>query len=457
MSTKRLYKLLVIMLVAVLAISACAPAATQAPVATDAPPATDAPTATDAPVATEPAEVVTITYYIDDNPTNVASAENQIAAFEAANPGIKVELETHPGGGDGDNLVKTRIATGEMSDVFRYNAGSLFQALNPQENLLDLTDEAFQANIIDSFKPTVTAGGRIYGVPEEAAMGGGVLYNKKIYAELGLSVPKTWAEFMANNEKIKQAGKVAVIQTFGDTWTSQLFVLADYYNVQAAVPDFAEKYTANQAKYATTPAALKSFERQEEIFKGGYLNEDFASAKFSDGVRMVALGEGAHYPMLTFAIGGIAQDYPDNLADVGFFAMPGDDAAKNGLTVWMPAAVYISKNTSHPDEAKLFVAFLASTEGCDARSAANGATGPYLIKGCELPEDVPPAVADLLPYFQIDGATAPALEFLSPIKGPSLEQITVEVGSGIRSAADAAALYDLDVEKQAQQLGLPGW
>jgi raffinose/stachyose/melibiose transport system substrate-binding protein len=66
-------------------------------------------------------------------------------------------------------------------------------------------------------------------------------------------------------------------------------------------------------------------------------------------------------------------------------------------------------------------------------------------------------VADLLPYFQEDGATAPALEFLSPIKGPALEQITVEVGSGLRTAADAAALYDLDVEKQAQQLGLPDW
>ena len=60
-------------------------------------------------------------------------------------------------------------------------------------------------------------------------------------------------------------------------------------------------------------------------------------------------------------------------------------------------------------------------------------------------------------YFQEGGHSAPALEFLSPIKGPALEQITVEVGSGIRSAADGAALYDEDVKKQAQQLGLPGW
>ena len=78
-------------------------------------------------------------------------------------------------------------------------------------------------------------------------------------------------------------------------------------------------------------------------------------------------------------------------------------------------------------------------------------------KDCALPADVPGAVADMLPYFQTEGMTAPALEFLSPIKGPALEQITVEVGSGIRPAAEATALYDQDVEKQAKQLGLPTW
>jgi raffinose/stachyose/melibiose transport system substrate-binding protein len=403
-------------------------------------------------------EPVTLSYYIDDNPTNVATAEGLKAAFEAENPGIKIEIETHPGGSEGDNLVKTRLATGEMGDVFRYNAGSLFQALNPPQTMLDLTNEPWQANVIDSFKPVVTApDGKIYGAPEEASMGGGILYNKKIYEELGLSVPKTWDEFMANNEKIKAAGKVAVIQTFGDTWTSQLFVLGDFYNVQAANPNFAADYTAGKAKYATTPAAMAGFQHGADVFKAGYLNEDFAAAKFEDGVRMVATGEGAHYPMLTFAIGAIAQDYPDNLKDVGFFAIPGTDPAKNGVTVWMPAAVYIAKTTRHPEEAKKFLAFIASPKGCDVRSAANGATGPYLIKGCTLPADVPPAVTELQSYFDKDGLTAPALEFLSPVKGPALEQITVEVGSGIRDAASAAALYDEDVKKQAKQLGLPGW
>jgi len=403
------------------------------------------------------AETVTLTWTIFNNPNETAIASKLVEAFEAKNPDIKIEVDPIPPGGDGDNLVKTRLSTDDMSDLLWYNSGSLFHALNPTKNFVDLTGEAFQQGIVESFKPVVTEDGRVYGVPLGTALGGGVFYNRKVYEKLGLSVPKSWADFMANNAKVKAAGIAPVIQTFGDPWTAQLFVLADYYNVQAAEPDFAQRYTDNKVKYATDPAALKGFERQEEVFKAGDLNADFASAKFEDGLRMVAEGKGAHYPMLSITVGTIAKNSPDLVNDVGFFALPGDDAAKNGLTTWMPNALYVYARTQHPDEAKRFVAFVASKDGCDAQTAAIGATGPYLVKGCTLPNDVPRAVADLLPYFATEGTTAPALEFLSPIKGPSLPQITVEVGSGFRSAAAGAAMYDEDVVKQAQQLGLPGW
>lgn len=401
---------------------------------------------------------VTLSILIDNNPETIASMEAVTAAYTAANPEVTFDIEQRTGGADGDNIVKTRLATGEMADIFNYNSGSLFQALKPQETMADLTAIEGQANVLDSFKQVVTApDGTVRGVPFGPAMGGGIFYNRKIYADLGLTVPKSWDEFMANNAKVAEAGKVPVITTFGDTWTSQLFVLGDYFNVQAEVPTFAADYTANKAKYASTPAAMRGFEYLEAVFNANYMNEDFGVASFEDGMRMVATGEGAHYPMLTFGIGTVKQNHPDSLADLGFFAQPGPDAAKNGLTVWMPAALYVPAASPNAEEAIKFLNFVASVEGCNTMIGAAGASGPYLIKACELPADVPPAVADMLPYFQTEGMTAPALEFLSPVKGPALEQITVEVGSGIRPAAEAAALYDQDVEKQAKQLGLPNW
>lgn len=403
------------------------------------------------------AQSVNLTMLVDNASHTIAISEALVNAFEEKNPDVSIEIETRPGGGEGDNIVKTRLATGQMTDIFWYNTGSLLQALNPAQTLVDLSGEAFMDGIAESFKQVVSAGEGVYGVPTRPAEAGGIFYNTKIYEQLGLSVPKTWDEFMANNEKIKAAGIPAVIQTYGEPWTSQVIVLADYYNVQSAHPDFAEQYTAGTAKFATTPEAVRSFERLKAVADGGYFNEDFGAATYEDGLRMIAQGEGAHYPMITFAIPALSEGYPDQINDVGFFALPGDSAEDNGLTVWMPAGFYIPQTSSNVDVAKQFLAFVASPEGCAVQSEAVAVNGPYLIEGCELPEDVVTSVSDLLPYFEEGGKNAPALEFLSPIKGPILEQLTVEVGSGIREPADAAALYDEDVRKQAQQLGLSGW
>jgi raffinose/stachyose/melibiose transport system substrate-binding protein len=216
-----------------------------------------------------------------------------------------------------------------MTDVFLYNSGSLFQALNPQQNLVPLTGESWANQLDEAFKPVVSVGNELYGAPITSSTGGGILYNRKVYEKLGLQVPKTWAEFMANNAKVKAAGIDPVIQTYQDTWTSQLFVLADYHNVAAADPSWAQKYTAGQVKYAQQPA-VKGFQRLEEVHKAGYENKDYRSMKFEKGVSLLASGKGAHFPMLTFAVGTLAASDPERINDIGFFAQPGDDAGKNG-------------------------------------------------------------------------------------------------------------------------------
>ena len=401
---------------------------------------------------------VTLSFLVDNSPTSVELGEGLAAAFTEANPDITVEVEQRPGGSEGDNIVKTRLSTGDMTDVFMYNSGSLFQALNPAETLVPLEGD-YVDTLADAFVDSVSVDDQVYGVPFGTFMGGGILYNIPAYEELGLEIPTTWDQFMENNAAIEEAGKVPVIQTYGDTWTSQLFVLGDFHNVAQEEPDFAEQYTAGEQKYADTPAALRGFEHTQEVYEAGYVNEDFASAKNADGMRMLAQGEGVHYPMLTFALAEVAANFPDNLNDIGFFGIPGEDESTNGATVWSPAGFYIPASTEDAklDAAREFAAFIASPEGCEAAIAATPPQGPMAVEGCELPEDVPQVVKDIQTYVDTDGATTPALEFLSPIKGPALEQILVEVGSGIRPAEDGAALYDEDAKKQAQQLGIEGW
>jgi raffinose/stachyose/melibiose transport system substrate-binding protein len=385
-------------------------------------------------------------------------ANAMIEAFEAENEDITVTLQTQPGGTEGDNLMKTKLSTGEMSDVFYYNSGSLLQALNPDQTLVNLADEDWVGDLTDDFKTVVSTDNGTYGAPLGSSFAGAIVYNKPIYEELGLEVPTSWDEFMANNEAIKAAGTAAPIaQTYGDTWTSQLFVLGDFANVLAADQDWAEEYTDNKRKYAEEPA-LAGFQHQQEAFEADLFNEDFASATYDDGARMVATGEAAHYPILTGVLSLIQQNFPDNVNDVGVFAIPADDAANTQATIWQPNAVYIPKTTEGDklEAAKKLVAFINSSGGCDVQNETLVPSGPYVTSACELPDSVPALIGDLQAYFD-EEKTAPALEFLSPIKGPNLENITVEVGSGIRPADEGAARYDEDVKKQAQQLGIEGW
>lgn len=413
-------------------------------------------TACSAPVAED--GPVEITYLTQNNERHVNSGNAMIEAFEAENPDITVRLETRIEGTEGANLVMTKLATGEMEDVFWYNSGSLFNALNPDDTLVDLSDQPWAGDLTDAMRQVVSTDEGLYGAPWSATQAGAIVYSKTIYDELGLDIPTTWAEFADNNDAIAAAGLTALMQTYGDAYSSQILILGDFANVAAQDPDWAEEYTAGERKFAEQPA-LQGFENLQAVYESGWLNVDFASATVDDGIRRIAEGEAAHFPILTGIVAAtIQQNYPELLSDVGVFPIPAQDAADTSLTVWMPQAVYIPRTTEGAklEAAKRFVAFVNSTEGCAIQLETLIPSGPLATTGCELPADSSDLVRDINAWFE-EGKVTPALEFLSPIKGPNLANLAVEVGSGIRSAADAAALYDEDVKKQALQLGLEGW
>lgn len=65
--------------------------------------------------------------------------------------------------------------------------------------VLDLATEKLGMEFeIETFLSVVSDDEGIYGVPALTSQGGAVLYYKPDYEELGLEIPKTWGEFIAN-------------------------------------------------------------------------------------------------------------------------------------------------------------------------------------------------------------------------------------------------------------------
>ncbi|MDO4547704.1 MAG: ABC transporter substrate-binding protein [Clostridia bacterium] len=396
----------------------------------------------------------TITLMID-NTTSTAGIE-AVAAWIEETYGIALEIQFRPGGAEGENYVRTLLAAGEMADLCYFNAGSLLQTLNPAQYFVELNDNELIANVSESYFPCVSVDGKIYGIPAGSSFAGAWLYNKAVYAELGLEIPHTWDDLMANCQVIKDAGKTAVIASFGDDWTSQLILLGDYYNVEAGNPDFAKDFESNKAKYATDPYGLDSFKKMEEVFQKGFMNADYNTNTYDFALEMLVNGDGAHYPMLTNSLTNIYTNYGQEAVDnIGVFGQPGDDPDNHGLTVWMPNAIYIYKNGSNVDTAMEWCSYFLSYDGIAVYSAASKPEGPFVVNGVEL-EDVYAGVEDMMPYFA-EGKTTAALEFVTSVKGPNSPQICIECMGGLRSAEEAAAEYDADAEKQAKQLGIAGW
>lgn len=96
-----------------------------------------------------------ISFLVPTSEQSVNFAGKAIEAFEKENPTIKVRVDTQPAGAEGDNLTKTKLSIGEMSDVFNYNTGSLLQALNPDQNLVNLADQKWVSHTEEDFLVTV--------------------------------------------------------------------------------------------------------------------------------------------------------------------------------------------------------------------------------------------------------------------------------------------------------------
>nr|WP_302890078.1 extracellular solute-binding protein [uncultured Blautia sp.] len=392
-----------------------------------------------------------LTFLIDPD---TASAGYQ-AVFDLCEEktGIHIETEIRASGGDGDNQVKTRLASGEMTDLCGYNSGSKLGELNPEENFIDISGEEFAQRLDDTYKNAVSAGSdtAVYGIPLTATMSGAILYNKEVYEENNLEIPHTWDDFLKNCDALKEAGIDAVVGSLGDSWTIQVPYLGDHYNVLAGEPDFAEKFEAGETKYATSEAGLKSFQKLEDL--QSYFNEDYTATTYADACDKLVNGEAGHYFILTQALSSIYELYGDEVNKIGLMGIPGDDPENHGLTVWEPTSIYGNANSDKKEDILRFMEFYTSDEALDAFTEAQKPDGPYCIKGYELPEDSYDAVKQAQEYFDA-GKVNVALEFQTAVKGTNCEYICSELATGQTTAEEAAQAYDDDCKKQATQLGL---
>ena len=291
----------------------------------------------------------------DMNPGPKAAFENAIAKFQKENPDINVIANN--GDREEHKAAIRNFLIADAPDVTSWYPGNRmrpFVKAGLFEDVSDVWDANNFHEDLAAIKPTMTIGGRQWGVPYSYYQWG-VYYRKDIFDELGLFEPNTWVQFKYICDTLKKNGIAPI--TIGTRYLWTAAGVFDYINLRTNGYKVHNDLTAGKIKY-TDPRIRKTFEYWGELVNAGYFIENHASMAWQDAVVPFANGEAAMYVMGNFSVdayknAGLTYDQID------FFKFP-------EITKGMPRAeeapadaFFIPTNAKNKKDAKKWLAFVA--------------------------------------------------------------------------------------------------
>lgn len=164
--------------------------------------------------------------YINDNPP----FEKQNAAMGewiADRVGVGFVPESYPDLTNYQTTLRQSLLSERTApDFFKWWSNYRLKPLVDEGLLADVSDiwqKHFDAGTWPkSAAAEVTFGGKQYAVPYHYSHWG-IIYNKNVFAELGLQVPKTWPEFIDVCNKIRASGRTPIAMTLAGRWQALIW------------------------------------------------------------------------------------------------------------------------------------------------------------------------------------------------------------------------------------------
>ncbi|MFC5471550.1 ABC transporter substrate-binding protein [Cohnella suwonensis] len=330
------------------------------------PAATESPAAKVAQETQEtPKESVKLTFATMANGDAEAQAFKEIFAGFEQETGNKVDFQILPDVNQYENIIKTRFATQDAPDIFYFFAGpNAYVTMQADKNLAELTSEGFVGNLTTAVKDFYTADGKIYGMPWGTYNAMGVLYNKKVYEKLGLSVPKTYAELLANAEAIKSAGIVPFYEAGKTGWPTQIFPLSafqSYVMPTIGGEEGVRKLISNTLGFADIPEMKHVFELQYELGAKGYYNKNLLAGTYEDQQQALAEGTAAMVFQADWMLPEVSKRFGDKVNDIGYFPLP-TDKDEGVVALYPPKQIFVTKTSPRAEAAAELARYMTKPE-----------------------------------------------------------------------------------------------
>jgi multiple sugar transport system substrate-binding protein len=369
--------LLIGLMILVLALSACGPAATPVPTSV---PATQAPAATKAPEATKaspagglPAytgDAVTLRFAYWGNDDRVARTNKVIALFQAAYPKITVKGEPSGGTADHFQIIDTQLAGNNAPDLIQFG-GNYPDYVKYLQPLSDYLGKQLLINTPAQFDQTAlvpaTRDSKLWVV----SLGTNTLvlaYNKTVIEAAGVALPKdnmTWDELLAYGKELK--GKLPKgVAPFVDNSTNGANYLSYFYR-QEGTPLWTSD--GGGKSYATVETAKKWLQMWADMRAAGLIPDADTTTTYAEtGTDSSALVAGKA------AIGLIwsnqVASYQAAMKDkLGATTLP--KGGQKSYAIQMSQYMGINKASKNLDAAALFINFFVTSPEAGAILGTN--------------------------------------------------------------------------------------
>lgn len=280
--------------------------------------------------------------------------------FEAAHPGIKVQVEPY---GDGfDQKLAAGFGASNPPDVmYMWDFPTYYKSLEPLDSFVE-KDETLQ---IDDFYPGLFAynkvEGNLYGLP--AGFTTRVFYyNKKLFDDAGIPYPQdgwTWDDMKAMAQKLTDKGKKQYgigVRADNDTYDLQGFVWSNGSSLISDDGTAIDGYMNSKETAEAIGVLGQAVKEGYGVLVGGK-NQQSGDDIFKAG--KIAMWESGIWPLEGFKEAGI---------DVGTVEPP-TFPGKDVKGVLAQSAVSIAKDSKHKEAAWEFVKFYVSEEAIKMRTA----------------------------------------------------------------------------------------
>ena len=311
-----------------------------------------------------------VTWNADYDPIPLAAAEALIADFEAANPEIDVVL-TNFDHEAYKNAIRNFL-TADPPDLANWYAANRMRPFVEAGLFADISDVWDANGLNESLASSVlssTIDGKKYAIPYTYYQWG-IYYNRDAYKAAGIEAPGpegvTWDQFLANCEAFKAAGIDCVT-----TGSSALWPVAgvfDYVSMRTNGYQFHSDLAAGKISW-TSPEVAAVFDNLGKLQP--YVTANHAAIDWQDAAALLVQGKAANYVMGNFAVGVFKEGGMTN-DNLGFMVFPEITAGIARSEEAPTDTIHLTSGAKNPDDAKAFLAYMASAE---AQTKWNGAVG----------------------------------------------------------------------------------